>query len=175
MKQALLLYAVTTVAAFTTAPLPSRLPAMHSGRHRNRSGKCFATMEPADETDEERRARLEALGKQAADEQAFMDTAASDDDGLMQEFNARLNDEGGANLFKLKTEAQAVGEGAKDVANAAQGKVQDVANVAGGLVSGLNEQQKNVAKIILGLIAFQIFIGFIASAFSGTGGGGYGV
>ena len=44
---------------------------------------------------------------------------------------------------------------------------------AGGLTSGLNEQQKNVGKIVLGLIAFNLLIGAIGSALGG--GGGYSV
>ena len=36
----------------------------------------------------------------------------------------------------------------------------------------LTEQQQNIGKVILGLIAFQVLIGFISSAMSGGGGGG---
>jgi len=36
----------------------------------------------------------------------------------------------------------------------------------------LTKQQQDIGKVILGLIAFQVLIGFISSAMSGGGGGG---
>lgn len=39
----------------------------------------------------------------------------------------------------------------------------------------LTQQQQDIGKVILGLIAFQVIIGFISSAMSGGGGGGYSV
>ena len=159
-----------------------------------------------DETEEQRRARLEELGRQAADEQAKLDSAG-DDGGLMAEFNSRLDKEGGKELFALKTSASAVTESGKhvarkcpaasestkvlqhqsspralngralytasDAAKVAKDKAAGLADAASGLTSGLNEQQKNFGKIILGLIAFNLLIGAIGSALGG--GGGYSV
>ena len=49
-------------------------------------------------------------------------------------------------------------------------------NPLANLTSGLNEQQKNIGKIVLGLIAFNVLIGAIGSALGGGGGsGGYSV
>ena len=48
-------------------------------------------------------------------------------------------------------------------------------SAAGGLTSGLSEQQKNIGKIVLGLIAFQVLIGVIGSIFGGGGGQAYSV
>ena len=115
---------------------------------------------PEDETEEQRRQRLEKLGREAAEELTTLDSAA-DDGGLMAEFNARLNQEGGANVFKLKTGAAAVTETANEAAQAAKDKAAGIADAASSVTSGLNEQQKNVGKIILGIIAFNLLIGAI--------------
>ena len=131
--------------------------------------------EPPDETPAERKQRLEELGRKVAAEASYLDTAPIDDGGLMAEFNSRLDKEGGATIFKAKTSVSALGEGAKDTAQAAKDKALDLADAAGGLTSGLSEQQKNIGKIVLGLIAFQILIGAIGSAFGGGGSGGYSV
>ena len=114
------------------------------------------------------------LPKNEREAMAKMDSAG-DDGGLMAEFNARLDQEGGANLFKMKTQAAAVSEGANDAAKAAKDKAEDLANAAGNLTSGLTEQQKNIGKIILGLIAFNLLIQALASAFSGGGASTYSV
>ena len=125
--------------------------------------------EPDGETPDQRRARLEELGRQAAAEASFMDSAPSDDGGLMAEFNKRLDSEGGATVFKAKTAASAAGESANEAAGAVKNKALDAADAAGCLVSGLSEQQKNIGKILLGIVAFNILIGLIGSAFSGGG------
>lgn len=121
-----------------------------------------------EETPEERTARLEALGRAAAAEASALDSAA-DDGGLMAEFNARLDQEGGANLFKLKTSVTPVTDAAQDAQRKAKRAADDLAYKAGGVTSGLTEQQKNIGKIIVGLILFQVLIGAIGSAFSGGG------
>ena len=48
------------------------------------SSRVRAQVPPEDENEEQRRARLEELGRQAAEEQAALDTGA-DDGGLMAE------------------------------------------------------------------------------------------
>ena len=126
--------------------------------------RCSVTDE--DESEEERRKRLESLGRQAAEEAAFLDST-TDDGGLMAEFNARLDQEGGANLLKLKTGVGQVGETAKEGADRAKAASEDLIDAAGAATRGLTEQQKNIGKIVLGLIAFQIVIGLIGSIFGG--------
>ena len=128
-----------------------------------------------DETPEERSARLEALGRAEAERLKALDSTPIDDGGLAAAFQERLDAEGGAQMFKLKSNANQLGDSAKDAARQAQSAAADVGDSARGLVSGLTEQQKNVAKIIGGLIAFQLLIGFIGSLFSGGGSGGYSV
>jgi hypothetical protein len=136
-----------------------------------------ATAEPPDdgETEEQRKQRLEALGRQAAEELQALDSASMDDGGLMAEFNARLDKEGGANLFKLKTGASAATESATDAAQAAKNKAADLADATRGLTRSLTEQQKNIGKIVLGLIAFNLLIQALASALSGGSGSSYSV
>ena len=62
-----------------------------------------------------------------------------------------------------------VSDAAKQSAQKAQYAAEDAADAVGGLTSGLTEQQKNIGKIIVGLILFQVLIGAIGSAFSGGG------
>ena len=99
---------------------------------------------PPDESDEERRARLERLGREAAAEDA-----AGDDGGLMAEFNARLDQEGGATLFSIKSGITNVGETAGDAAKKAQQAGNTVVDSATGWASGLSEQQRNVVVVVV--------------------------
>ena len=127
------------------------------------------------ETPEERRQRLEALGRQAAEDAAYLDSGPADDGGLMAEFNARLDKEGGAEMFKLKTEVTRVGEEARAVTRKATAAGEDVVDAVAGVFSGLTEQQKTVGKIILGLIALQVFLSVLGGSLNGGAGGQYNV
>ena len=49
-----------------------------------------------------------------------------------------------------------VREAAQDSARVARNAVEDAGDAVWGLTRGWNEQQRNFAKIVLGLIAFQI-------------------
>lgn len=103
---------------------------------------------PPDESEEEKRARLarcteartpdlcatacvhamgsvpvqEAIGREAAAEKNYLDSAPADDGGLMAEFQARIDAEGGANVFKAKSAANDVTEQAKEAANKAKAR-----------------------------------------------------
>jgi len=120
----------------------------------------------ADESDEERRKRLEAAGREAAEEAKYLDGAA-DDGGLSAEFAKRLSAEGGATMFKAKTAVNEAGESAEQVAMKAKMAGEDAVDAVSGVARGLTEQQKNIGKIVIGLILFQILIGAIGSAFGG--------
>ena len=52
-----------------------------------------------------------------------------------------------------------------------QAAASGVADSAKGLASGFTQQQRDIALVIFGLIAFQILVGFIGNAMSGGGGG----
>ncbi len=156
-----LLLCCNAAAAFLVVAPRSTLAGCRQGTSINI--RCSAD---EDETEEERRKRLESLGRQTAEEAAFLDSTA-DDGGLMAEFNARLDREGGANLFKLKTGIGQVGETAKEGADKAKAAGEDLIGAAGAATRGLTEQQKNIGKIVLGLIAFQVVIGLIGSIFGG--------
>lgn len=127
---------------------------------------------PEDESPEERRARLERLGREEAARLSELDSPALDDGGLSAAFKARLDAEGGANAFKIKSSANAAKEEAANAARLVKEKGDDLLDAASGLTRGINENQKRVLLIIAGLFAFQILIGFIGSAMSGGGGGG---
>lgn len=154
---------LAAASALHTAPCA---PALRAASRRARPVASVVDDRPG-EDDPEERSRLEALGRKAAEEALALDSASEGDGGLMAEFNSRIDKEGGANMFKLKTGASQIGESANEVGNKAKFAAEDLADSAGGLVSGLSEQQKNIGKIILGLIAFQLVIGLIGSAFSG--------
>ena len=124
---------------------------------------------PDDESPEERRLRLERIGREEAARASSMDTAA-DDGGLMAEFNARLDSEGGKDLFKLKTGVTGVADSGKEAAQKAQYAVSDALDSVPK--PQLNEQQLNIAKIIGGLILFNVVINAIAGGMGGGGGGG---
>ena len=87
------------------------------------------------------------------------------DDELAMEFNKRLQQEGGPTIFKVKSSINDVRDAAKTSARKVTAIGEDVADAAGSLTSRLTEQQKNIAKIILALIAFQIAIQTIAGVF----------
>ena len=92
-------------------------------------------------------------------------TEAAEGLELMQQFNSRLDAEGGANMFKLKTTASNVGESVTDSANQAKRVGEDAVAKVEGAFNGLTTQQRNIATIILGLIAFQILISLIGNLF----------
>ena len=117
-------------------------------------------------------ARLEELGRKVAEEAAFLDSSPADD-GLMAEFNARLESEGGKEVFKIKQSVAEASDVAKEGADKIKGVAEGAADAAGGLLSRLTPQQRNIATIILGLIGFQLLIGSIGSALSGGGQDGY--
>lgn len=114
--------------------------------------------------DAERKARLEALGREVAAEAKYLDSAPADDD-LSAAFNARLAAEGGRSAFRLKTDAAAATEGATAAARKAKDALLDAKDGLSGMTNGLTKQQQNIAKIVLGLIAFQVVIGIISSSF----------
>ena len=120
----------------------------------------------ADDPEDEERKRFEAAGREAAEEAAFLDATGADD-GLAAEFAKRLEQEGGATTFKIKSSANAAKEGVAEGASKAKAVGEDALDAVGSVASGLTEQQKNIAKIVFGLIAFQILIGVISSAMRG--------
>lgn len=130
------------------------------------SSRCHVRMSVDGESDEERRERLQRLGREAAREAEMLDSAG-EDGGLSAEFNARLAKEGGANVFKVKSSMNQAVDSLQDGAQKARGAVDDLSYQAGSVTRGLTEQQKNIAKIVVGLIAFNIAIGLIGSAFGG--------
>jgi hypothetical protein len=72
------------------------------------------------ESEEARRARLEAIGREEAERNQFLDSAPADDGGLMAEFQARIDAEGGATAFKVKSGMNSVKEEASETARRAQ-------------------------------------------------------
>ena len=72
------------------------------------------------ESDEARRARLEAIGREDAAKQQYLDSASADDGGLMAEFQARIDAEGGNTAFKVKSSMNQVKEQAAEQAGKAQ-------------------------------------------------------
>merc|ERR1719157_514401 len=146
--------------------LPLARPLQLPTRHRS----VVASVAEDPESEEARRARLEAIGREEADRKQYLDSAPADDGGLMAEFQARIDAEGGATAFKVKSSMNQVKEQASETA----GKAQDAgASLVDKLPSPqLTKQQQDIGKVILGLIAFQVLIGFISSAMSGGGGGG---
>jgi len=126
-----------------------------------------------DETPENRRSRLEDLGRKAAEEASYLDSAPADDD-LMKEFNAKIASEGGANMIKIKAGISDVGDTAKVTAFKAKQAGQNVADTGAGFIQGLSTQQRNIATIVFGLIAFNVVIGLVTSSLS-QGSGGYSV
>ena len=93
------------------------------------------------------------------------DVAPEDDGGLMAEFNARIDAEGGKTNFLIKSQVNEAKKGAQETAQKVQYAGEDAVDAVGGLFGKLNPQQQNIAKIVAGLIAFQILIGTISSAF----------
>ena len=146
MKNLVVLLAVTTVAS----ALHVGVPTMSAPRRVARSYRAPTI-----------RAALDADDNEASKNE----DAAADDGGLMAEFNARLDQEGGATMFKIKSEAKQVGDAAKNTAQKVQWAGEDAADAVGGFFGRLNPQQQNILKIVAGLIAFQILIGTVSSAF----------
>ena len=101
MKNLVVLLAVTTVAS----ALHVGVPTMSAPRRVARSYRAPTI-----------RAALDADDNEASKNE----DAAADDGGLMAEFNARLDQEGGATMFKIKSEAKQVGDAAKDTAQKVQ-------------------------------------------------------
>jgi hypothetical protein len=95
--------------------------------------------------------------REAAAEQAKLDSVG-DDGGLMAEFNKKLDDEGGATMFKLKTGASQASESAGEAASKVTRAGEDLKDTADGWVAGLTEQQRKIGTIVLGLIAFNLLI-----------------
>ena len=172
LRHACLSLFVVATAALRAPAVATRVPAAGP---RPRARRVAMTEEPPDETEAERRARLEELGRQAAAEAAFLDSAPASGDDLMAEFNKRLDDEGGATVFKAKVALNEAGESAKETADGVKRAGQDVASTATGALSRLTTQQKNIAKIVGGLILFNIVIQLIGGIFGGGGGQGYSV
>ena len=146
MQRLLLVSAIGAASSFNVV-----VRVGHSPAHHRRSTPCFAALvderspeEPEDETPAERKARLEELGRQAAAEASFLDSA-TDDGGLMAEFNKRLDAEGGKTVFELKTSASAAKEGVQETADTVKNKALDLADSIPR--PSLNEQQSNILKV----------------------------
>ena len=92
---------------------PLQLPTRH---------RCSLVASVADdpESEEARRARLEAIGREEAERNQYLDSAPADDGGLMSEFQARIDAEGGATAFKVKSSMNSVKEEASETARRAQ-------------------------------------------------------
>lgn len=103
--------------------------------------------ENPDESEEARRKRLEALGREAASEAAYLDSAPASDDGLMAQFNARVDEEGGATMFKLKSGVNTVSESVSDGTQKAKAASEGAVDAAKGMFSGLTEQQRKIGTI----------------------------
>ena len=91
---------------------PLQLPT----RHRS----IVASVAEDPESEEARRARLEAIGREEAERNQFLDSAPADDGGLMAEFQARIDAEGGATAFKVMSNMNNVKEEASETARKAQ-------------------------------------------------------
>lgn len=124
--------------------------------------------EPEDETERERLARL---GREVAAEQARLDGAgAAEGDSLMAEFNKRLEAEGGATQFKIKTDAKAAAEKVQAGAEKVQGIGLDLADSASSAVSRL---PPNLLPIIGVCVLLSVLPSIVGALFSGGGSGGY--
>lgn len=148
LRRVLLIGAIAAASSLNIAP-SARAGNFLKAR---RSAPCVASIvderppdEPEGETPAERKARLEELGRKAAAEASFLDSASADDGGLMAEFNSRLDKEGGKTVFELKTSASAVGEGVKETADSVKNKAADLADSIPR--PSLNEQQSNILKV----------------------------
>ena len=96
--------------------LPLARPLQLPTRHRS----VVASVAEDPESEEARRARLEAIGREEADRKQYLDSAPADDGGLMAEFQARIDAEGGATAFKVKSNMNNVKEEASETARKAQ-------------------------------------------------------
>lgn len=115
------------------------------------------------ESDEDRRTRLERLGREEAAEFARLDSAGGGDGGLMAEFNERLDKEGGATMFKAKSALNQAGDAVKQGADGAQRAGEGVAGAVDSWIAGLTEQQRKILTIVGALIAFNLVINAIIS------------
>jgi len=96
--------------------LPLARPLQLPTRHRS----VVASVSEDPESEEARRARLEAIGREEAEKNQYLDSAPADDGGLMAEFQARIDAEGGATAFKVKSSMNNVKEEASEKAREAQ-------------------------------------------------------
>ena len=83
--------------------------------------------------------------EEEARRQAALDSAPEGEDELMREFNKRLEAEGGALRFKLRTDAKRVAEGVQAGADRVKGATQDVTDSA---VSAASRLPPNFVPII---------------------------
>jgi hypothetical protein len=163
---------IALCASSTSAALaPPRLPvcATYAISTRDCRRAPHIVGQVIDDDDDEQK-RFDRLGR----EEAALDAAPiGGDGGLAAEFNARLASEGGREVFKIKTGVSEVGSVAKE----GMGKVQEAGQNVAGNLPRLNQQQQNIAKIIGGLVLFQVVIQLFAALLSGgnDGGGGYSV
>mmetsp|Transcript_34728 Transcript_34728/g.103507 ORF Transcript_34728/g.103507 Transcript_34728/m.103507 type:complete len:159 (-) Transcript_34728:612-1088(-) len=116
-----------------------------------------------DESEAERRARYEALGREEVVRQSGLD-AGADDGGLMAEFNKRVESEGGATAFKAKIAVSDAKSTVTSTAAGAKRAGEEAVDAVSSLGDRLTEQQRKIATIVFGLIGFQIFIQILSSA-----------
>merc|ERR1719203_1796282 len=90
----------------------------------------------ADDADADERERLQKLGEEAANEARRLDASSAGDD-LLNEFNRRLEREGGAAQFRLRTDAQQVAENVQGSANKVKEAGRGLADSANSAVSQL--------------------------------------
>jgi len=103
--------------------------------------------------------------KPNASQEVDMDAPMLDDGGLAAAFRKRLDQEGGAEMLKLKTGLSDVGDAAKERVKPIQQKVSQQAGQAQQPVAkwwnGLDNTQQTIAKVIGGILALRILLGVV--------------
>lgn len=68
-------------------------------------------------------------------------------------------------MFKVKSSVSGIGDSATDTAKKAQRAGEDAIDAASSWTNRLTEQQRKIGTIVLGIVAFNVVISAIASAF----------
>jgi len=100
--------------------------------------------------------------EEEARRQAALDAPPDGDDELMKEFNKRLEAEGGALQFKLRTDAKRVAEGMQAGADRVKDATQDAANSAS---SAADRLPPNLLPILSVMIFLSVLPPILVSLF----------
>uniref|UniRef100_A0A7S0NUY9 Uncharacterized protein n=1 Tax=Calcidiscus leptoporus TaxID=127549 RepID=A0A7S0NUY9_9EUKA len=120
--------------------------------HISRSTSCFHVSCAIEDSEAEEEARR----------QAALDAPSEGEDELMKEFNKRLEAEGGALQFKLRTDAKRVAEGVQAGADRVKDATQDAADSA---ASAANRLPPNLLPIISVMIFLSVLPPLLVSLF----------